>query len=290
MKNIDTLIKEIVNINKAKKDDSNIWCAENVTIFEDNVSKTAWENTYGFSLDQLIKDRKEYGEEKLQDTVTAVESAYDFNSDTVYLEIGCGPSYVAEQLMKKYDCFFVGVDFNYKILKTLDEYFKTLGFTKYLLINADINKMPLNDFCIDFIYGGGVIEHTPNTKKVLSELYRVLKTGGVCYNTVPGFNLWGVLRLWNSIPDVNYLRELFSAIHLKLLKGKFLKRSSGYMLTFTTKRLKELHSSLGFKDIEVGPFAFHVAPKYSVPLLGKLFYLFTKTMPVSPMYFVHGKK
>lgn len=45
-------------------------------------------------------------------------------------------------------------------------------------IHADAENMPFADNTFDVVYSNGVIHHTPNTKRVVDEMYRVLKPGG----------------------------------------------------------------------------------------------------------------
>ena len=143
------------------------------------VSQEAWLNIYNFDINSENKDRIDFFKTKLAGHMQKIEKYHQFKPNDVYLEIGCGPSYVAEHLMNKHDVCFIGIDFNLNLLKSLKKYLEQKGFSKFLLICADINEMPIKDESIDFVYGGGVIEHFSDTKHILKELNRVLKKGGV---------------------------------------------------------------------------------------------------------------
>ena len=55
---------------------------------------------------------------------------------------------------------------------------------KTRLTLGDAEFLPLRDSCMDFIYSFGVVHHSPDTQKIISEAYRVLKPGGQCYFAV----------------------------------------------------------------------------------------------------------
>lgn len=57
---------------------------------------------------------------------------------------------------------------------------------------GDANKLPFANRSFDLVLATDIIEHTDNDSLALSEVYRVLKTGGVAIVTVPAFRcLWG---------------------------------------------------------------------------------------------------
>ena len=52
-------------------------------------------------------------------------------------------------------------------------------------IVCDIENLPFKDNSIDIIFNIAVLEHVPNPKKVIDEIYRVLKPNGIIYTTFP---------------------------------------------------------------------------------------------------------
>lgn len=255
------------------------------------VSKSAWEKIYNFNQEKLKQDRQDFKDNKLNDVIEYLEKAYTFSDNSVYLEIGCGPAYIGEYVLSHYKGYFVGIDFNYEMLVTLKHYFDEKGYTKYILICDDINNMPLKDNSIDFIYGGGVIEHFKDTNNILKESYRVLKPEGISFNTVPAFNLWWILRFYNNIPDIPALRQLLEFIHLTVLKGKVLEKYYGYELSYTIGKLKKLHRDNHFDNIQVSSFAIHPAKNKSVhPIIDKIYYMLQNNIITGAVYLVYGKK
>ncbi len=255
------------------------------------ISKKAWSKIYDFNLSKLKKDREDFNQSKLQDAIKYIEQAYTINQDSIYLEIGCGPAHIADYVMETYNAYFVGIDFNYEMLLTLKQYFDEKGYKKYILIHDDINNMPLKDNSVDFIYGGGVIEHFKDTNYILKESFRVLKQGGVSFNTIPAFNLWWVFRFFNNIPDILVIRQILEYIHINILKGKVLERYYGYELSYTPYKLKKLHKNNQFNNIVVSPFAFYPSEKkMKNKLLRKIYYFLQNNTLTSAVYMVYGKK
>lgn len=128
------------------------------------------------------------------------------------------------------------------------------GITNYQLILGDINKMPIKSNSIDLLYGGGVIEHCENTQTVINEIYRVLKPGGVSFNTVPYLNLGALTyrQIWGNIPEFPLLKQLAEFVHIKLLGARHM--TFGYELSFSAGYLRALHKKAGFKKVTVDKF------------------------------------
>lgn len=177
-----------------------------------------------------------------------------------YLEIGCGPFFVGQELAKR-GAFVVGIDYSMNALRLAKFYLNEGKINNYLLICGDITKMPFKDNSFDLIYGGGVIEHFKDTVGVVKENKRVLKKGGAAFNTVPKLNLGSLTyrQVWGNIPNAPVLKQVAEFIHVKIMKGK--RMIYGYEYSFTDRHLRKIFVKAGFakKNIEVG--------KYQVPII-----------------------
>lgn len=281
----------LLNKKEARKDKNGIWVTNIHLPRETKISQISWEQIYNQNIKQLHEEKNEFNKSKLADHIKYIESSFTFLKKSIYLEIGCGPAFIGEYLMKKYDCYFVGVDFNYEMLLTLKKYFDKNGYKNYLLIHADISNMPLKENCVDYIYGGGVIEHLKDTGNVMKELYRVLKKDGISFNTVPAFNLWWLTRFWNNIPNLPIIKQIFELLHVSLLKGAVLNKYFGYELSYTLGNLKQIHKLIRFKDIKAGAFVFHPSEKKLKNLLLRKFYIRLSVSTLfTPVYYIYGKK
>ena len=282
---------ELLDTKKASLDKNGIWTTSPALSREEELSKQRWESLYDFGIEELRRQRAVFDRDKLNDHLKFILPSFNFGRETIYLEIGCGPSHIGDYLQSARGCKFIGLDFNYPALVVLKAYFEEKGYQDYLLIHADLKDIPLKEERVDFIYGGGVIEHTKNTRGVLRELARVLKKGGVSFNTVPAFNLFWLTRFYKSIPAVKRLRPVLDFVHLKLLGGKVLGKNFGYELSFTLESLKRLHREAGFVEVSAGPFAFHPNPeKLKIAFLRSLYFGLSQSVLFCPFHFVKARK
>jgi ubiquinone/menaquinone biosynthesis C-methylase UbiE len=92
------------------------------------------------------------------------------------LEIGCGIGSDAEQFAKA-GAIYTGVDLTESAVSITKERFEIFGLSG-LIRKADAEALPFDDNSFDHVYSFGVIHHSPNPEKIVSEIYRVLKPGG----------------------------------------------------------------------------------------------------------------
>lgn len=285
----DVLLQHLVKLDK-----NGIYVSQIQSSKALETSKSAWEKIYDFDLKKLTEAQLDFKQNKLEDHLQYILNSYSFKSNTIYLEIGCGPAYIADYLLCNHNVKFIGVDFNYKMLLTLKKYFKKININpkKYLLICADISSIPIKKGSVDYIYGGGVIEHLPNTENIIASLGSLLAKRGVMFNTVPAFNLYWICRSWNNIPNVPFLRKFAEYIHLSLLNGKVLEKYYGYELSFSLPTINRIHEDLKiFSDINSGSFAFHPSSKkISLKRIRNAYFEISKSSLFCPMYYIWARK
>jgi len=113
-------LKQIIDLTKAQLDRNGIWIVPNI----DNQSRTnnTWNRIYDFDVVKLNKLHNDFERDKLADLLTYVDKDLLTTNNAVYLEIGCGPSFLGKYLLENSQVNFVGVDFNYNALIVLKEY------------------------------------------------------------------------------------------------------------------------------------------------------------------------
>jgi ubiquinone/menaquinone biosynthesis C-methylase UbiE len=78
------------------------------------------------------------------------------------------------------------------------------------LTTGDAENLPFPDNHFDFVYSFGVIHHSPDTKKIISEIHRVLKPGGKFWITVYHKNslfFWWTVFFTDWIARLNFRKE-----------------------------------------------------------------------------------
>jgi SAM-dependent methyltransferase len=106
------------------------------------------------------------------------------------LEIGCGIG-TAAQSFAEAGAIYTGVDLSEKSLQLARDRFEVFGLegTFYKVNDEDISSfVPVEDF--DLVYSFGVIHHTPNPKKLLSEIRKYMNKDSVLRVMLYASNSW----------------------------------------------------------------------------------------------------
>ena len=107
------------------------------------------------------------------------------------LEIGVGNGSHA-QLLAEHAKSFAGIDLTEYSVRSTSERLRVFGLPG-TVAEMDAEKMLFPDKSFDFVWSWGVIHHSANTRKIIEEMYRVLRPGGEAVVMVSPHAL-GVLR------------------------------------------------------------------------------------------------
>lgn len=96
------------------------------------------------------------------------------------LDLGSGAGFDAFLAAKKVGSTgkVIGVDMTDEMLEKANENISNGSYTNVEFRKGDIENLPIDDNSIDVIISNCVINLAPDKKRVFSEAYRVLKTGG----------------------------------------------------------------------------------------------------------------
>ncbi len=119
--------------------------------------------------------------------------------------------------------------------------------------HGDGENLPFDDGTFDLVYSNGVIHHTPNTSKVVADMFRVLKPGGRVIIMVYAENSW------------HYWYQLVTRIGIQ--QGDLANHSMGWVMSgtveisehgqrplvkvYTKPRLRQLFKDAGFRSISI---------------------------------------
>ena len=115
-------------------------------------------------------------------------------SSKIVLEIGCGRGGVSKYLssLQPPARQLYGCDYSEKAIEIARERYGHIDHLKWQ--KQDIQNITFEDNFFDTIVSCETVEHVPDPKKALQELYRVLKKGGALYLTHP--NYFNLVGLW----------------------------------------------------------------------------------------------
>ena len=119
------------------------------------------------------KKRKGYG------NLFSTEINFDDLENKIGLNIGCGDGAEANLFISRGKAKIIAIDITKHATDAAQNIMNKLE--SGIAIQADSRYLPIASNSVDFVYSGGVIHHSPNIKKSISEIYRVLKPNGVAY-------------------------------------------------------------------------------------------------------------
>lgn len=182
------------------------------------------------------------------------------------LEIGVGLG-ADHQMFYEAGADLYGVDLTARAIEHTKHRFKLNNYESKLFVQ-DAEALPFNNQTFDIVYSYGVLHHTPDTEKSISEVHRVLKNGGTArimmYHkwSIVGFMLYLRYALFNLRPflnlsiiyssylespgtkayskkEINHLFKKFKSIEIKtvlshgdLLQYSAGQRHSGFLIKF----------------------------------------------------------
>jgi len=249
----------------------------------------AWNKEWAQLDEAVLEERRvAYDRDYLQDTLDQLLPWIDPKRHRRFLEVGCGPSLLGAALSRR-GFETAGLDVCIEALRVARRVHSGLRKPTFF-IGGEVNHIPLADGAVDFLYGGGVIEHFKDTAGCVRELRRVLAPGGVSFNTVPYLSLSSLSyrQIWGNIPDVPVLREAAEALHLGLLRGRHM--TYGYEMSFSASKLERLHREAGFSRVEVRRFEVFLPLYYLPGPLKGLARALSRWRPFWPMVAVVGVK
>lgn len=101
-----------------------------------------------------------------------------------FLDIGGGPGYLAEAVRRRGDRCVV-VEYN-------PEELELHGRDADVAVVGDGQQLPLRDGIADVVHTSNVLEHVPQPERMLAEMLRVLRPGGLGYMSyTPWLSPWG---------------------------------------------------------------------------------------------------
>jgi glycosyltransferase involved in cell wall biosynthesis/ubiquinone/menaquinone biosynthesis C-methylase UbiE len=143
------------------------------------------------------------------------------------------------------------VDLSSGHLKLAKENFAARGLQGRFILQ-DAESLVFEDNRFDVVYSNGVLPHTPNTRQVVREIFRVLKPGGRVIVMVYAENS---LHYWrNQVWNIGLREGLLRKYSMGEIMSRSMERSDDaaahpLVKVYTKERLRQLFD--GFVDIEI---------------------------------------
>ncbi len=176
---------------------------------------------------------------------------FDQHPGEQVLEIGSGIGTDLAQFAKN-GAMVTDVDLAAGHLALAKENFHLRGLAGRF-IQHDAENLPFEENSLDVVYSNGVIHHIPNTKRVVEEIYRVLKPGGKVIVMVYALNsrhYWQKLVIDEGLKK-NLLEEYSMGEIMSRTVEISKKGAKPLVKVYTGKKLRTLFADAGFKDIDI---------------------------------------
>lgn len=213
-------------------------------------------------LDELLTN---VGDMSLKRRAYKIIEGLELKRGDQIVDLGCGDGFFLY--------IFSNLPLNLKLLgfdndkRVLENARKNLSSKKIKLITGSITKMPFKNNCFKKIIMTEVLEHIAEDKKALSEVYRVLKPGGIFILTVPNYNF---PFLWDPI---NWLLQNLLDLHIGGT-GFFAGIWARHIRLYRKEKIEKLINNVGFKIESVQDLTTRCLPfnHYLVNLVARLLY------------------
>ena len=201
----------------------------------------AYANDFGFQWTHLYDD---YRKDRYKHLDQFLRLGINPNalSGKVCLDVGCGLGRLSEICLGKAK-YVVGVDLSNAVVEAA----RVIKSPHFVPVQASADNLPIKDCSIDFVYCWGVLHHTENPQKTLTELWRVLRPGGtlaiwVYPRNSPYLKRSLLAHYYSALGEIDMLSlstSLTSLAHTLQLTSQFYSRILSSDLCFSIKNTKE---------------------------------------------------
>lgn len=150
--------------------------------------------------------------------------------DLQCLDIGCSSGIITYALAPHFK-MIIGGDIDKDAIRLASKMNKT-GNLSFKII--DVLSLPFSSNHFDVIICNNVYEHVPDPNRMITEIYRVLKKGGICYFAAT--NKYMIIESDHKLPFLSWLPIPLASLYLKIMR----KGDCYYERPFSYNQLKKL--------------------------------------------------
>src|ERR1700720_663848 len=193
--------------------------------------RVAW--LYAFCRERLFRDDTER-------MISALWQDRNPRSGIKVVELGCGPGFYSRKLAERFPQIAVtGVDRSERQLRRARERISTGYIRNCSFERVNILSLPCADASFDVLIASRMFTVLPEQRRAVTEMFRVLKSGGRCFIAEPRYVFWASIPLFS-------MWILASLIH----------SGNGYReptkaTVLDAKAFKELFADLPWKSVRI---------------------------------------
>lgn len=166
------------------------------------------------------------------------------------LDYGCGSGHIARYFSRRNEVTAADVVDN----RDLDQ----RDGMRFVIIESE--RLPFEDATFDIVLLNHVIVYIPERERLMREIRRILREGGVCYFALPNRNF--PRETHSKLPFINYLPEpIFFSVFRRVMHSD----QPLYLLSY--RKMLRLINAAGFKSREYTVDIIRNPEKYFGPLL-----------------------
>ncbi len=125
------------------------------------------------------------------------------------LEMGCSAGNLASIYVEHFRTF-TGIDIDEAAIEYAQKHFESPGLTFHL---EDAMNTRFADASFDVVICSHVYEHVPSAEKLMAEIYRVLRPGGICYFAAGNRLIWNEPD--NRLPLLSVMPRWLAQIYFR---------------------------------------------------------------------------
>ena len=178
-------------------------------------------------------------EQKAKKIIAVLRDFYQVDTSSLScLDMSCSAGWITSYLKASFGSVIgMDIDKDAVIFGATNTKDRSVKF----VVGDSMNVM-LKDSSVDVAICTHMYEHVPDSERLIKEIYRVLKPGGVCFFAGPN-KLWPI-EPHHNLPGLSWLPKLVANYYVKMFRGQ----ESYYENLVTYRQLKRLVSSFEMID------------------------------------------
>ena len=190
-----------------------------------------------------------------------------FYTEKICLDAGCGQGAISSIISEKAKKLY-SIDIGEKALESTKK--NILNTNNVVFKKASLLNIPFEDNSFDFIVSNGVIHHTPNPKRALDELRRVLKPEGELLLGIYGKK--GILRHFIELTRVLLKWIPYKNLKKTLIRLGFNPLTRYYLLDYIYVPIRKRISIKEMKNMMDNFSEFRITSDYPKGKINKFIY------------------